>query len=75
MRHKQFRRSFFALITANELLCRRAHDSNATMHVLIGAFYFLQYTKKQSSKTNNASNARPPCIEKRVERVQIKASA
>jgi len=73
MHHKQFRPSFLALITANELLCRGDHDSDATMHLLIGAFYCLQYTKKQSSKTNNANcNAHPTCIERQVERVQIK---
>lgn len=72
MCHKQFRCSFLALITANELLCRGAHDSNATIHLLIEAFY----TKKQSSKTNNANcNDRPPSIERHLETVEIKASA
>lgn len=50
MRHKQFRRSFLALITANELLCRGAHDSNSTMHLLIGAFYFCNTPRSNQAK-------------------------
>lgn len=58
-----------ALITANELLCIGVHDSNATMHLLIEAFYFLQYTKQQSSKTNNANCIdRPLCNERHLEK-------